>query len=98
VQGEAIQDNLPADAEAPLRRQEMNMLDAQLKTWIAGLDEMVGDTQEEIEKRRKQYSDAVELRRKLAVMREFMQRETVPADVRSAIEACLEWNPHARPK
>lgn len=71
-------------------------VDMRLKNWVKALDAQVGDTTEEIEKRRQQNANAVNIRRDISELIAYMNRNDLPDSVYRALEYCLKWNPFTK--
>ena len=67
-----------------------------LKNWKTALNSQIGDTCEEIEKRRNQNSEAVIVRDDLSALIEYLSSNDVLAPVKLAIERALSWVPYTR--
>jgi len=73
----------------------MSPLRNRLAAWLGALDEQIGDTQAEIDKRRESNSAAVEVRDDLLALIHYVEAKGLPENVARALERCLSWNPHA---
>lgn len=67
-----------------------------LHAWMGGLNKLIGDTEEEIEKRRESNAGSVEVRADIEALLEYLHCNTLPPRVERAILQCLRWNPFSR--
>ena len=66
-----------------------------IEKWVSSLDELIGDTEEEIVKRREENKNAVQVREDLKELMLFIQNGRLTPGVKRALEHCVQWNPHA---
>ena len=67
-----------------------------LSNWIKSLDSQIGDTKEEIEKRRLSLPNVVSMRDDIKCLSEYLKNNDLPESVSRALDYCLSWNPFTK--